>query len=53
MPLILEAELFLYYSPEGGLAERFPPRLINWEAHLQDILASIRDLLEILTQGFA
>ena len=52
-PLILEAELFLYYTEEGGLAERFPPRLIDWEARLRDILASIHDLPEILAQGFA
>ena len=52
-PLILEAELFLYYTTEGGLAERFPPRLIDWEARLRDILTSIHDLPEILAQGFA
>ena len=52
-PLILKAELFLYYTAKGGLAERFPPRLIDWEARLQDILTSIWDLPEILTQGFA
>ena len=52
VPLILEAELFLYYTQEGGLAERFPPRLIDWEARLRDILATIHDLPEILTQGF-
>ena len=40
-PLILEAELFLYFTPEGGLAKQFPPRLIDWEACLRDILASI------------
>ena len=40
-PLILEAESFLYFMSERGLAERFPPRLIDWEVHLQDILASI------------
>ena len=33
-PLILEAELFLYYTAEGGLAKHFPPRLIDWEARL-------------------
>src|SRR5258708_28958051 len=34
-PLILEAELFLYFTPKpkGGLAEQFPPRLIDWETH--------------------
>ena len=52
-PLILKAKWFLYYTPEGGLAEHFPPKLIDWEARLRDILASIRDLPEILTQGFA
>ena len=43
-PLILEAELFLYFTSEGGLAERFPPRLIDWEARLRDILADLRHL---------
>src|SRR5258708_38415415 len=40
-PLILEAELYLYFTPEGGLAERFPPRLIDWQQRLQAILDSI------------
>ena len=40
-PLVLEAELFLYYTTEGGLAERFPLQLIDWERRLQDILDSI------------
>ena len=44
VPLILEAELFLYFTPQGGLAERFPPRLIDWEARLRDILADLRHL---------
>ena len=43
-PLILEAELYLYYTREGGLAERFPPRLIDWEARLRAILADLRHL---------
>ena len=43
-PLILEAELFLYFTPQGGLAERFPPRLIDWEARLRDILTDLRHL---------
>src|SRR5258708_40147240 len=47
-PLILEAELSLYFTWEGGLAERFPPRLINWRSHLQDILDSIRDLTALV-----
>src|SRR5258708_20766709 len=47
-PLILEAELFLYFMPEGGLAERFPPRLIDWQTHLQDILNTQRHLFALL-----
>ena len=43
-PLILEAELYLYYTREGGLAERFPPRLLDWEARLRVILADLRHL---------
>src|SRR5260370_37079109 len=29
-PLILKAELFLCFTREGGLAERFPPQLVDW-----------------------
>ena len=47
-PLILEAELFLYFTCKGGLAERFPPRLINWKACLREILDASHDLLTLL-----
>src|SRR5258708_38165191 len=40
-PLILEAELYLYFTRDGGLAERHPPRLIDWQQRLQAILDSI------------
>src|SRR5258707_11663738 len=40
-PLILEAELYLYFTSEGGLAEQYPPRLIDWQQRLQAILDSI------------
>ena len=40
-PLILEAELYLYFTSDGRLAEWFPPRLVDWERRLQDILDSI------------
>src|SRR5258708_37399694 len=40
-PLILEAELYLYFTADGGLAERYPPRLIDWQQRLQAILDSI------------
>src|SRR5258708_36158973 len=52
-PLILEAELYLYFTPEGGLAERYPPRLIDWQQRLQAILDSIRELAPILEEEFA
>src|SRR5258708_38744842 len=42
-PLILEAELYLYFTLDRHLSERFPPRLVDWEQHLQDILDSIRN----------
>src|SRR5258708_22400473 len=42
-PLILEAELYLYFTSDGRLVERFLPRLVDWERHLQDILDSIRN----------
>src|SRR5258708_29920272 len=47
-PLILEAELFLYFMPEGGLAEQFPPRLVDWQTRLQDILNTQRHLFALL-----
>ena len=50
MPLILEAELYLYFTPNGGLAERYPPQLIDWQQQLQAILDSIRDLAPILEE---
>ena len=53
MPLILETELFLYFMLQGGLAKWFPPRLVDWEAHLWDILNTIHDLPTILHQEFA
>src|SRR5260370_11657985 len=40
-PLILEAELYLYFTRDGGLAERYPPRLVDWRQRLQAILDSI------------
>ena len=43
-PLILEAELYLYFTPDGCLAKHYPPRLVNWQQRLQAILDSIRDL---------
>src|SRR5260370_40670815 len=49
-PLILEAELYLYFTPKGGLAERYPPRLVNWQQRLQAILDSIRDLAPIVDE---
>ena len=47
-PLILEAELYLYFTADRGLAERYPPRLIDWQQRLQAILDSIRELALIL-----
>ena len=52
-PLILEAELFLYFTANGGLAERYPPRLVNWQQQLQAILDSIRELAPILEDELA
>src|SRR5258708_17878084 len=49
-PLILEAELFLYFTREGGLAERYPPRLVDWHRRLQDILDSIQTLAPLLEE---
>ena len=46
-PLILEAELYLYFTADGGLAERYPPRLVDWQQWLQAILDSIRELAPI------
>src|SRR5260370_35668110 len=37
-PLILEAELYLYFTTDGGLAERYPPRLLDWQRRLHAIL---------------
>ena len=47
-PFILEAELYLYFTSDGLLAERFPPRLVDWEQHTQAILNSIHDLTALL-----
>src|SRR5258708_39558949 len=47
-PFILEAELYLYFTSDGLLAERFPPRLIDWEQRAQAILDSIHDLTALL-----
>src|SRR5258708_39942443 len=52
-PLILEAELFLYFTRDGGLAERHPPRLVDWQQWLQAILDSIRELAPILEEELA
>src|SRR5258708_15287209 len=49
-PLILEAELYLYFTADGGLAERHPPRLVDWQQRLQAILYSIRELAPILEE---
>src|SRR5258707_14917453 len=47
-PFILEAELYLYFTSDGLLAEQFPPRLVDWEQHAQAILDSIHDLTALL-----
>src|SRR5258707_13198462 len=52
-PLILEAELYLYFTQQGGLAERYPPRLVDWQQRLQAILDSIRQLAPILEEELA
>src|SRR5260370_28601616 len=52
-PLILEAELYLYFTSNGGLAERHPPRLVDWQQRLQAILDSIRELAPILEEELA
>src|SRR5258708_37338416 len=52
-PLILEAELYLYFTTDRGLAERYPPRLMDWQQQLQAILDSIRDLAPILEEELA
>src|SRR5258708_34439001 len=49
-PLILEAELYLYFTAEGGLAERYPPRLVDWQQRLQPLLDSIPYLAPILNE---
>src|SRR5258708_26986245 len=50
VPLILEAELYLYFTTAGGLAERHPPRLVDWQQRLQAILDSIQELAPILEE---
>ena len=52
-PLILEAELFLYFTRDGGLAEHYPPRLVDWQQQLQAILDLIRELAPILEEELA
>src|SRR5258708_902482 len=52
-PLILEAELYLYFTADGGIAERYPPRLVDWQQRLQAILDSIRDLAPIINKDLA
>src|SRR5258708_7106910 len=52
-PLILKAELYLYFTADGGLAERYPPRLIDWQQRLQAILDSIQELAPILEEELA
>src|SRR5258708_27512220 len=47
-PFILEAELYLYFTLDGLLAEQFPPRLVDWEQHAQAILDSIHNLTALL-----
>src|SRR5258708_22644582 len=51
-PLILEAELYLYFTADGGLAEQYPPRLVDWQQRLQTILHSIRELAPIVEEQF-
>src|SRR5258707_10026631 len=52
-PLILEAELYLYFTRDRGLAERHPPRLVDWQQQLQAILDSIQELAPILEEELA
>src|SRR5260370_24545461 len=52
-PLILEAELYLYFTADGGLAEQHPLRLVDWQQRLQAILDSIRELAPILEEELA
>ena len=52
-PLILEAELYLYFTRDRGLAERYPPRLVDWQLQLQAILDSIREFAPILEEELA
>ena len=33
-PLILEAELYLYFTRDRGLAEHHLPRLVDWQQRL-------------------
>ena len=51
--LILKAELYLYFTRDRGLAERHPPRLVDWQQQLQAILDSIRELAPILEEELA
>ena len=50
VPFILEAELYLYFTSDRLLAERFPPRLVDWEQRIQAILDSIHDLTALLEE---
>src|SRR5258708_34059952 len=52
-PLILKAELYLYFTADRGLAERYPPRLVDWQQRLQAILDSIREIAPILEEELA
>src|SRR5260370_11711914 len=52
-PLILEAELYLYFTRDGGLAEHHPPRLVDWQQQLQAILDSIQELALIIEEELA
>src|SRR5258708_15958977 len=53
VPLILKAELYLYFTADRGLAERHPPRLVDWQQWLQAILDSIQELAPILEEELA
>src|SRR5258707_14175787 len=39
-PLILKAELYLYFTADGDLAKQYPPRLVDWQWQLQAIFDS-------------
>src|SRR5260370_40706711 len=47
-PLIPKAELYLYFTSNGRLAEHFLPRLMDWQQCLNNILNSIRDLAALV-----